>query len=67
MQTISKYLSHGSPNEIYKVIIIIIIIIPFFKVNFCIIFYNYEKPINVNLPIKLETNSDTKRFANSLL
>ena len=47
--------------------IIIIIIISFFKVDFYITFYNYKKPINVNLPIKLEKNSDTKRFANSLL
>ena len=45
----------------------IIIIISFFKVDFYITFYNYKKPINVNLPIKLEKNSDTKRFANSLL
>ena len=30
------------------IIIIIIIIISFFKVDFYITFYNYEKPINVN-------------------
>ena len=46
---------------------IIMIIISFFKVDFYITFYNYKKPINVNLPRKLEKNSDTKRFANSLL
>ena len=45
----------------------IIIIISFFKVDFYITFYNYKKPINVNLPIKLKKNSDTKRFANLLL
>ena len=48
-------------------IIIIIIIIYLFKGDIYITFYNYKKPINVNLPIKLEKNSDTKRFANSLL
>ena len=48
-------------------IIIIIIIISFFKVDFYITFYDYKKPINVNLPIKLVKNSDTKRFSNSLL
>ena len=45
----------------------IIIIISFFKVDFYITFYNCKKPINVNLPIKLKKNSDTKRFANLLL
>ena len=39
----------------------------FFKVDFYITFYNYRKPINVNLLRKLEKNSDTKRFANSLI
>ena len=48
-------------------IIIIIIIIYLFKGDIYITFYNYKKPINVNLPIKREKNSDTKRFANSLL
>ena len=48
-------------------IIIIIIIIYLFKGDIYITFYNYKKPINVNLPIKCEKNSDTKRFANSLL
>ena len=52
------------PNSI---IIIIIIIISFFQVDFYITFYNYNKPINVNLPRKLEKNSDAKRFANSLI
>ena len=47
--------------------IIIIIIIYLFKGDIYITFYNYKKPINVNLPIKREKNSDTKRFANSLL
>ena len=37
----------------------------FFKVDFYN--YNYRKPINVNLLRKLEKNSDTKRFANSLI
>ena len=37
----------------------------FFKVDFCITFYNYKKPVNVNLPRKLEKISDTKRFSNS--
>ena len=46
---------------------IIIIIISFFKVDFYITFYNYKKPINVNLPRKLEKNSDAKRFTNSLI
>ena len=45
----------------------IIIIISSFKVDFYTTFYNYKKPINVSLPIKLEKNSDAKRFANSLL
>ena len=49
------------------IIIIIIIIIYLFKGDIYITFYNYKKPINVNLPIKREKNSDTKRFANSLL
>ena len=49
------------------IVIIIIIIIYLFKGDIYITFYNYKKPINVNLPIKLEKNSDTKRFANSLL
>ena len=52
---------------VHRLLTIIIIIISFFKVDFYITFYNYKKPINVNLPIKLEKNSDTKRFANSLL
>ena len=39
---------------------IIIIIISFFKVDFYITFYNYKKPINVNLPRNLEKNLDTK-------
>ena len=47
--------------------IIIIIIIYLFKGDIYITFYNYKKPINVKLPIKREKNSDTKRFANSLL
>ena len=47
--------------------IIIIIIIYLFKGDIYITFYNYKKPINVNLPTKREKNSDTKRFANSLL
>ena len=34
---------------------------------FYITFYNYKKPINITLPIKLKKNSDTKWFANSLL
>ena len=49
------------------IVIIIIIIIYLFKGDIYITFYNYKKPINVNLPIKREKNSDTKRFANSLL
>ena len=49
------------------IITIIIIIIYLFKGDIYITFYNYKKPINVNLPIKREKNSDTKRFANSLL
>ena len=48
-------------------IIFIIIVISFFKVDFCTTFYNYKKPINVNLPLKLAKNSDTKQFGNSLL
>ena len=52
---------------IITIIIIIIIIIYLFKGDIYITFYNYKKPINVNLPIKREKNSDTKRFANSLL
>ena len=39
---------------------IIIIITSFFKVDFYITFYNYKKPINVNLPRNLEKNLDTK-------
>ena len=39
---------------------IITIIISFFKVDFYITFYNYKKPINVNLPRNLEKNLDTK-------
>ena len=42
------------------IIIIVIIIISFFKVDFYITFYNYKKPINVNIPIKLEKNSVCK-------
>ena len=49
------------------IIVIIIIIISFLKVDFYITFYNDKKPININLPIKLEKNSDTKLFADSLL
>ena len=49
------------------IIVIIIITISFFKFDFCITFYNYKKPVNVNLPRKLEKNSDTKRFAKSLM
>ena len=52
---------------IIVVVIIIIVIISFFKVDLYITFYNYKKPINVNLPRKLEKNSDTKCFANSLM
>ena len=52
---------------IITIIIIIIIIIYLFKGDIYITFYNYKKPINVKLPIKREKNSDTKRFANSLL
>ena len=52
---------------IITIIIFIIIIIYLFKGDIYITFYNYKKPINVNLPIKREKNSDTKRFANSLL
>ena len=52
---------------IITIIIITIIIIYLFKGDIYITFYNYKKPINVNLPIKREKNSDTKRFANSLL
>ena len=44
----------------------VIIITSFFKVGFYITFYDYTKPINVNLPSKFEKNSDTKWFANSL-
>ena len=47
--------------------IIIIIIISFFEVDFYITFHNYKKHINVNLPRKLNKNSDTKWFANSLM
>ena len=49
------------------IIVIIIITISFFKFDFCITFYNYKKPVNVNLPRKLEKNSDAKRFAKSLM
>ena len=42
-------------------------IISFSKVDFYVTFYNYKKPINANLPRKLERNSDTKWFANSLI
>ena len=35
-------------------IIIIIIIISFFKIGFYVTFYNYKKPINVNLSRKTE-------------
>ena len=49
------------------VIIIIIIIIYFFKIDFYITFYNYKKPIDVNLPRNLEKNLDAKRFPNSLI
>ena len=52
---------------IVVIIIIFVIIISFFKVDFNIPFYNYKKAINANLPKKPEKNSDTKRFANSLL
>ena len=44
-----------------------IIIIFFFKVDLYKTIYNYKKPINVNLPRKLEKNSDLKRLANSLI
>ena len=49
------------------IIVIIIITISFFKFDFCITFYNYKKPVNVNLPRKLGKNSDAKRFAKSLM
>ena len=48
-------------SSIYKLLLLL------FKVDFYITFYNYKKPINVNLPRKLEKNSNTKRFANSLI
>ena len=56
--------THSLP---YEMLFIIVIIISFYKVDFFINFYNYRKLINVNLPRKLEKNSDTKRFANSLI
>ena len=37
-----------------SIIIIIIIIISFFKIGFYVTFYNYKKPINVNLSRKTE-------------
>ena len=55
----SKWRGHSTLNSI--------IIIIFFKVDFYITFYNYKKPIDVNLSIKLEKSSDTKRFADSSL
>ena len=46
-------------DEAYCLPCVIIIIISLFKVDFYITFYNYKKPIIVNLPRKLEKNSDT--------
>ena len=59
----SKWRGHSTLNGI----IIIIIFFFFFKVDFYITFCNCKKPIDVNLSIKLEKNSDTKRFADSSL
>ena len=83
MQNVSKENVKVTKNYMLIIIIIItiiiiiiiiiitttttIIIIFFFKVDFYVTSYNYKKIINVNLPRKLEKNSDTKRFANSLM
>ena len=60
MQNVSKEKVKVAKNYMLIIIIIIIIIISFFKVDFYITFYNYKKPINVNIPIKLEKNSVCK-------
>ena len=63
----SNFKINKPSSEILNFVSRIIIIISFFKVDFHITSYNYKKPINVNLLRKLEKNSDTKRFANSLI
>ena len=59
MQNVSKEKVKVAKNYML-IIIIIIIIISFFKVDFYITFYNYKKPINVNIPTKVEKNSVCK-------
>ena len=63
----SNFKINKPSSEILNFVSRIIIIISFFKVDFHITSYNYKKPINVNLLRKLEKNSDTKRFTNSLI
>ena len=48
-------------------LLLLLLLLLFIKVDCYITFSNYKKPINVNLPIKFEKNSDTNWFANSLL
>ena len=42
------------------IIIIIMVIISLFKADFAIIFHNYKKSINVNLPMKPGANTAWK-------
>ena len=48
-------------------LLLLLLFIYLFKIDFYITFYNYKKPIGVNLPRNLEKNLDAKRFANSLI
>ena len=41
--------------------------ISFFKVDFYLTFYNYKKPINVNLPRKLEKNTSDIRMTHEYI
>ena len=66
-QVTSQFVPATTKRIIIIIIVIIIIIIYFFKIDFYITFYNYKKPIDVNLPRNLEKNLDAKRFANSLI
>ena len=49
-------------NEELTRIMVTIIVMSFFKVDFYIIFYNYKKPINVNLSRKLEKTQTQNGF-----
>ena len=56
-------IGQATTEKWHIIIIITIIVISFFKADFHITFYNYEKKINVNLQEKFEKNVGTKRCA----